>query len=344
MKENHTKICLITLFLSIVLTGCSTINLPISDTSVSVHEETPSTLIPAPSIIVTEVETALSEETLNDDSTNKRVVIWGDSLTEGTGGNGVTYPNVLQQLANCEVINYGVYAETTTCIAGRQGAVTQFVHPFTIPAESTSVDVKIENEAGDYDMLLVFGDAGINPCTIAGIEGELWMDSETGQRKFTRSVSGNEVTITTKTPIETYAMRDRRPNDILVLFTGSNDNPTPDSIHSTIDIQKAMIEYAGIDKYVVIGITCKRFYPMVDEVNAILAKEYNEHFLDIRTYLLNHGLSDSGIEATDEDLENIANGLIPKSLLSDEIHGNAKFYTLIGEQLYIKMQELGYLD
>lgn len=285
-------------------------------------------------------DSATSDKGANADT---RVVVWGDSLTEGTGGDGVTYPNVLAKLAGCEVMNYGVYAEATTCIAGRQGGMPQLVHPITIPAEVADVDVEIENGAGDWDMILVFGDAGINPCTIAGVEGRLWMDFDTGQRKFTRSEPGEEVVLTELTPIETFAMKDKRLDDILVIFTGSNDDPTPETVQSVIDVQRDMIEYAGVDRYVIIGLTSKRKMPMTAEVNEVLAKEYGEHFLDVRKDLLGHGLQDSGIEPTPEDQEDIANGMIPRSLLTDESHGNAAYYTVIGEALYKKMQEMGYL-
>lgn len=291
-----------------------------------------------------EEEPTAETQTSNADT---RVVVWGDSLTEGTGGDGVTYPNVLERLAGCEVKNYGIYAETTSCIAGRQGGMAENVHPVTIPAEVTDVDVEIENGDGNWDLILVFGDAGINPCTIAGVEGRLWMDFDTGQRKFTRNEPGEEVVLTEGTPIETFAMKDKRPDDILVIFTGSNDDPTPETVQSVIDLQRDMIAYAGVERYVVIGLTSKRKMPMAAEVNEVLAKEYGEYFLDVRKDLLEHGLQDSGIEPTAEDRTDIAGGYIPRSLLmseaADESHGNAAYYTVIGEALYQKLQELGYL-
>lgn len=303
------------------------------------------TKVPTEPVTETDSDDAIQEEAQGGQTSNAgtRVVVWGDSLTEGTGGDGVTYPNVLEKLAGCEVKNYGVYAEATTCIAGRQGGMPQLVHPVTIPAEVTDVEVKIENGDGDYDMLLVFGDAGINPCTIAGVEGKLWMNTDTGVRKFTRSTAGEEVVLKDYTPIETFAMKDKRPDDILVIFIGSNDDPTPATVQNVIDVQRDMIAYAGVDRYVIIGLTSKRKMPMAAEVNEVFAKEYGEHFLDVRKDLIEHGLQDSGIEATEEDKADIANGMIPRSLLTDESHGNAAYYTVIGEQLYKKMQELGYL-
>ena len=364
MYMNRVTILMMAFLLTAVLTGCSggdatTQEEPTEQGNVAEtagtenHQETEGPVIEI--VVDTKesmepvTETAPDDEIQEEASENQtsnadaRVVVWGDSLTEGTGGDGVTYPNVLEKLAGCEVKNYGVYAEATTCIAGRQGGMPQLVHPVTIPAEVTDVDVQIENGDGGWDMILVFGDAGINPCTIAGIEGRLWIDADTGQRKFTRSAPGEEVVLTEGTPIETFAMKDKRPDDILVIFTGSNDDPTPATVQNVIDVQRDMIAYAGVDRYVIIGLTSKRKMPMAAEVNEVFAKEYGEHFLDVRKDLLEHGLQDSGIEATEEDKADIANGMIPRSLLTDESHGNAAYYTVIGEQLYKKMQELGYL-
>ena len=63
------------------------------------------------------------------------IVCWGDSLTAGVGGNGVTYPDVLSnliktnitgqygggKLRDVEVINCGVGGESSVTIAGRSG-------------------------------------------------------------------------------------------------------------------------------------------------------------------------------------------------------------------------------
>ena len=271
-----------------------------------------------------------------------RIVVWGDSLSEGTGGNGVNYPDVLAKLSGCEVHNYGIFAEKTACIAGRQGAMEEYVQPFTIPADLMPVPVRIENENGDYDELLVFGDAGINPCVIGGVEGSLTMDKNDGTRYFTRSEKGKEVALTENTLLETFAMRDKKEDDVLVIFLGTNDKPGVDQMKDIIAQQREMIEYVGTDQYVVISYTYKGWIPEIEAVNQILADEYQEHYLDVRTYLLKEALADEGIEPTEGDLADIANGEIPQSLRSDESHGNERFYRLIGEKLYEKMRELGY--
>ena len=44
---------------------------------------------------------------------------WGDSMTAGQGGNGVTYPRVLKELTGFPVNNFGVSGENTYEIVDR---------------------------------------------------------------------------------------------------------------------------------------------------------------------------------------------------------------------------------
>ncbi|HOO28237.1 MAG TPA: hypothetical protein PLU43_07210 [Lachnospiraceae bacterium] len=284
---------------------------------------------------------AVSDETVD----LPRIICWGDSLTEGTGGDGVTYPNTLEELSGREVINYGVYAETASCIAARQGGNPMHTRAsLTIPSACEPVELILDNEKGNPEMLLVFGDAGINPCSIGGVEGTLSIDMETGNRYFTRNEAGEPVTIEAGTQMLFHAMLDKRTDDILVIFSGTNDYPDTESIEDVIAYQRAMLAYAGAENYVIIGMTKKKAMPKIEEINQILEEEYGEHFLDIRKYLLENGLQDAGVTETQQDRADLESGEIPSSLRTDdEGHGTSEFYRIIGEQLYLKLLELNYL-
>jgi lysophospholipase L1-like esterase len=142
------------------------------------------------------------------------IVCWGDSLTAGAGGDGTTYPNVLEslikenlvdrfdaeQLANSlgqshitglnqysldsvPVINMGVGGETTNTILGRNGAVPFVVaEDFTIPASNTSdttaVEIHFVSENGKNVAPLRQGESGVNPVVIDGIEGVISIQQE----------------------------------------------------------------------------------------------------------------------------------------------------------------------
>ena len=138
------------------------------------------------------------------------IVCWGDSLTAGAGGEGVTYPSVLAAEIKLKVYNYGVGGENTNNIAYRQGAMPIYVAPITIPSERVPVEVEIVNDVGDTTGLLKQGDAGLNPCSIGGIEGKLSRDKETNKTYFTRSQIGERIELKEKKQIITDGMQNKK--------------------------------------------------------------------------------------------------------------------------------------
>lgn len=283
-------------------------------------------------------------------NSDKRVVCWGDSLTEGTGGDGVTMPNTLEELSGATVLNYGVYAEQTSCIAARQGGNPQtLVEDIVIPADCTPVKATVSGNYG-YEMLLVFGNAGINNVTLGGIEGTYEVHDD-ANRYFTRLTPGEETPLPAGTQLFTHGMTDKRDDDILVIWAGGNDTPNSEeefqAVFKKID---EMIEYQGCTRYIVISdMNPHARIPLTDEFNEAFKNKYGEHFLDLRSYMINDALDQLGITPTDADKAAVEKGDIPVSLRmasddENEVHGNSHYYRIAGEQVYKKLQELGYLQ
>lgn len=269
-----------------------------------------------------------------------RIVCWGDSLTESYDEKSA-YPDILRELSGCEVLNYGVNSENTRMIAMRAGAIRVNVKSTVIPADRQMIPVFLKTENDGNVSFLQYGDGGVNPCSICGIEGRL--EKLNGAYYFTRSTKGERIAVPDGTQFKTFGMTDSNPNDVLVIFTGTNDKPSASSIKEIIRLQRAMLEAAECDKYVVIGLTFAGGIPEIDAINETLAKEYGKHFLDIRSYFLNFGVEDAGLNMTEGDIADISMGEIPRSLRSDYVHGNRHYYRLLAEQVYRKMQYLGYL-
>ena len=310
-----------------------------------------------------------------------RIVFWGDSLTQGifTGFGDVSpmpYPETVGKLLNCEIKNYGIGSEMSFQIAGRQGGLPCYAYatesePFTIPAGTTPVEICIYNETIDeiYSMSNFIGIGnqglfqGINPVTIGGVVGKIDY-IEGSNYSFTRLEAGEEVTFTEMTLVETFGMKDKREDDIMVIWLGHNDTPTPDDTEKfdeMIGYIDAMIEYAGTEKYVVMGLMGERYATGYAEFNAALEahmieKGVGEKFLDIRTYLADPAHLDRlGIEPNQGentmDLEWMEKGWIPESLQSEKVskqgyslHLNQQGYDLVAEKLAQTFMELGYLD
>ena len=69
---------------------------------------------------------------------------------------------------------------------------------------------------------------------------------------------------------------------------------------------------------------------------------FGEHCINMRLYLIEHGLSDCGLETTFADMEGYCNGEISKQLRADWTHLNAYGYYSKGLAVYQKGVQLGY--
>lgn len=273
-----------------------------------------------------------------------RVVCWGDSLTFGQGGEGVTFPSVLEELLpGVPVINYGIQGETAKQIAIRTGALPMTVSGFMIPADCTPVQMYLWQN-GEDPIMLRMGDAGINPCTIGGVQGILTYNPDEIKYYFTRTIPGEAATVDDNTQVITYGDQDKRSSDVVVLFAGTNRAPDKNTVQELIDTERQILDHIGSDRYVVIGLTSKELVNDVAEINEALGQAFGEHFLDIRSYFLKNGLKDGGITPTDQDAVDMSQGEIPSSLRVDVVHGNSVFYRLLGNQVYEKFRELGYIS
>lgn len=282
------------------------------------------------------------------ESDKTRFVCWGDSLTAsgGSSDSNHTYPRVLARISGIPTRNYGVGGETSGHIAMRQGALPLYIAPFTIPAAAEPVKVQLLDGDMDHTDLGYFGNSGLSPITVAGVRGTFYYSSQDDCYYFTRDEDEfyEEIKVTVPTRVVTTGMADRKTNDIQVIFIGTNNGYSVNSVHKLIDTQRKMVEFSGSDKYIIVGMTCLDRMPDIADINAALGAEWGDNFLDIRTYMLTEGLEYLGIEPTEEDLADIERGEIPASLRSDDTHGNDYFYQLLAEQVYQKAIELGYLE
>ena len=271
------------------------------------------------------------------------ILCFGDSLTAGAGGNGISYPEVLQEMTGLKVYNYGVGGAGVNQIGMKMGAFPFYVGEFGIPSDPVPVPITIVAQDGELTSLLRNENGGLNPCYIADIKGTILWDSVKETYTFTREQSGEAVMVPARTRVQTDAMRRSTDNDIYVIYVGTNNFPDKRSVDELIDSINEMVTEIKTQKYIVVGMTSKTYVDDIVRVNRDMRLEFGDHFLDIRTYMIEHGLEDAGLEATTQDIYDMDTGEIPASLRSDLVHGNEYFYRILGEQLYEKMQDLGYI-
>lgn len=285
------------------------------------------------------------------------------------------YPTHLQEELGSayNVINCGVGGENTLTIMARQGAAPmKLAHDVTVyndkerkyPMIIGNSDIPTFISSWDNKTtvtpLVQFGyeedsPAKVNPCIIKGREYELTSDSklwiENGKYKaqynyFIKDSSPVDSTFTIKngTVIETAAMHNLRKKYANIFFIGQNGG-FKDVADLTAQL-KAMVSYSRSSRFIIVSFhkpngiinSPKRMTEMEDSLHDAFGK----HYINLRKYLMQHGLQEAGISPTPTDKDSIARGAVPPSLLKDGVHFTAKGYTVVAKVIAQRFKELGY--
>lgn len=311
------------------------------------------------------------------------IVCWGDSLTAGSSG-GVSYPSTLQKYINVylcgsydlryslenadsiarlnkddykisiPVVNMGAGQEDAATILGRSGVVPYVVSSdFVIPAGKESVSIAIVSENGKAVSPLTAGDAGVNPVTIAGVEGTLTLSQSQGQQvyQFTRLEAGTPVSVAKGTELVT-ACKDEYRDYIHIVWLGTyGDFGSPEKL---VEDTKLLLQrqQSGSDRYLVIG-PCAIWgnwfsgsKATLDAIDSAMLQAFGSRYINLRKYLMEDGLRDAGITPSATDKMNIGLGSVPESFRSTvgSADLNAIAYDLIGKLIYSRMDTLGFFD
>jgi hypothetical protein len=282
------------------------------------------------------------------------VVCWGDGLTAGAGGKGVSYPEVLEDLIadnfqdTMPVINCGVGGEDTNTIIGRAGGVPYIIaESFTIPPDTSKVKFVFTSSNGSPVAPLRQGDCGVNPVSINGITGNISIEQESyfGEDfsyNFSRGASGKPVEVKTGTPIYSNGSIQYR-NFIPIIFIGQNGGW--ENNDELIAQQMSIVNFKthNQDNFLILGLTTGNAASRAS-LETDLLNYYGDKYINLREYLSSDGIYDAGLEPTKQDLEAIKAGSVPPSLLSDSVHLNSYGYALIGRLVFERMVELGYFN
>lgn len=314
-------------------------------------------------------ENILAKESVNAEKANyaekagsivqkeENVACRGDSLTYGYGAShgSTDYPSVLAKLCGKTIYNLGVSGESTDEILARQGGFPAVINPINIPAETSAVEITFSSNIniGADNTVLLRKDSGklVNPVIIDGVEGNISVSNN--KYYFTRLEDGTAHEIKHPQYVITKEMREHK-DDIQIIFMGTNGGWMITADDAETRIKKLtsqidmMIDYNTSKKYIIIGM--HYFYSWVlyngltkEQIENAMLLKYGNHYINLRKYMIEYGLSDAGLTETEADTEAINNGNVPPSLLySDGIHGNAYFYNILANLVNKKGIELGY--
>ena len=251
----------------------------------------------------------------------QEIACWGDSMTEGVGASAnaivvthdlyydasyKSYPAILQDLTHMKTFNYGVAGATSMDIATMQGAY---------PREEADGDSRWRGIASLFHT----------------DDGPLY-DERIAE------------------------LGDEHHGDILVLELGSNGG-WDDDYDELIAQYEAMIAHVNCKGYIILGDTDdpgtsygdpgqEPFEPGegpgVTDWEKALSEHFGEHFVNVRLFLIDHGLEVTGLREEPDDRDRASTGCISEQLKADWTHLNSYGYYAKAVAVYERGIELGY--
>ena len=296
----------------------------------------------------------------------KYVDCLGDSLTMGASRFG-WYEDTIRELlgsSNYKVRNWGVGGETSASIMARQGSdCVKFQDDWVLKADMTptlvmdtdggNITIKTQKYNKDVALLLqgAENDSGqqsrvVNPCYINGIKCTMNYQQGSGYSKGKWYIKRNEagdrdITIPKNTPVYFNTGREMGKSEITIIWMGANDGGYS-NWQDLVDKQIMAANKVSNKKFIVVGLH-KLNKENGEQYEALMRNTFGNKFFNIREYMSTNMIYDAGIEPTEDDLEKMAAGECPQSLLYDGTHLKPESNKALGTMLYNLCVALGYI-
>lgn len=253
------------------------------------------------------------------------VVVRGDSISEG-GPGGIKWSDLLSSYLGARVFNPSVAGEQTRNIAVRGGLCPIFtIAGGQLPAGTEPTPVTLVSpDGGGFN-----GGDGVNDRIgrfsgrFVGVRVSL-KRSPAGIWTMARFDAGEAVSVPAGGG---YFFADDRLGQraaIGIFWGGKNGGPVLQ------DTRTMVADLLEPRRFLVLSILTSGSEPSgtsghtaIVGINATLAAEWPENYLDIRRHLIDHGLGEEGIVPTAGDLTDVAGDTVPRSLRADDTHPNA---------------------
>lgn len=269
---------------------------------------------------------------------------WGDSLTQGLTNEGeyrnAVYPRILAETLGTKYNCYGNGGELSWEIAGRQGGCPMYIDEDIVIPSSGSVVVKLKSTYNDFEInarntFLAQNNSGMNPCSIAGVIGEL---THSGSNVlFTRSENGDSVEVKNGEIVYPRVGEDKN-NNAQVIWVGQNANGDTPTNEELVGFIKRMVDYYNNKMYMIVTPIQRTDVNDVIAIEKLFKNEFGNRCLCLREYLNRYGIK-KAIEfgfisdATEQDEIDVSNGIIPSSLRKDLVHLNYYGYYIMAKRL-----------
>jgi len=259
--------------------------------------------------------------------------MYGDSMTQLNYSGGTPVPTKLADLlGGVAITNEGRGGESSTGVAIRQGGLEVRVMPSTGQIPASGAVPCVVTPAGEHLPSAAFNYYG----TVHGVPGKL-TKAANDTWTFTRDAAGVAVDVLPGgEPFVPHTASDWA--DFHVIWVGHNA-PTYEDVLRDVGAMVERCRLQGIGYLVLSPLTRTSQpagsdgYTLMSRINAALAATYGAAFLDVRRYLIDHGLTVAGITPTPGDVTAISEDRIPVSLMHDDVHLNNAGLTVVARLL-----------
>jgi len=287
---------------------------------------------------------------ISEKEETKLIICWGDSLTEGIGAdeavierrNGqifdasyLSYPEVLSKLTGITTFNFGIDGANSAEIVETHNALMQVLQ--------TTKEILSNNKT--------------TKAIKQGIFSKPENANDAGRAKDSKSAKNTEDVESSKKTNDTTDSADsaEKPQVVLILEIGSNGGWEGD-YNTLIEQYNTIIKNTHCDNFLILGdtddpelsadSTQEAFKPGEGPGETAwekaLSEYYGEHFVNVRVFLIEHGLEIAGLEETEQDIEYADVGCISPQLRTGWTHLNSYGYYAKALAIYLQGAELGY--
>ena len=259
-------------------------------------------------------ESAQGSDPASDEPAARKVMCWGDSLTEGTGADEAvivtaagtydasfkSYPQILHDMCGLTVVNYGVPSATSydvlalcdELLPAKAEGTTDIEDIKEGPVDGVASPVAGTEDAGDILIVEMGSNGGWDGDYDLLIAQYRWIIERSGCRQF--------------------------------IVIGDTDDPGT----SAGDEEQSEMEPGD---------------PMRETAwESALREAFGDRFVNMRLYLISHGLEACGLDADEYDWELATRGCLSEKLRSDWTHLNSYGYYAQALGVYERGNQLGY--
>ncbi len=273
-------------------------------------------------------------------SASTPIIAWGDSFTAGATATSAatTYPAQLARITRRDVSNEGVTGIRSEQMAARQGgepALVTLAGDLMPPAAATVVRNSTPWPVSPPRPTLagsLIGVHGLMSLHSAGLPIAIGV-------LFQRDDAGAVETLPKDTPFipDTAASR----TWVNIFWIGRNNIFMGDPNRIVPDL-RACVSFLRTDTYIVLPVFNAEgegrgtsAYDTIMSVNARIAAEFGDHYVDMRRIFIEHGNP-----ANAQDQANVAQDVPPSSLRGDPLHPNDAGYLPVANEIarFIQMR------